>query len=157
MSLSRKAGCQSGHTLFELLVVLAILASRATTATFETNGRFALTTTNALGHAESAATDPKFGVTTSQTGPNNLTSSWTYDSFGRPTLETRPDGNRTAFAYEYCSGVNGGTASCPTHGAYVVTATPQNASGLQNGPWVRTFYDTHGRARRRTPNIASTP
>ncbi len=123
----------------------AIIASRATSATFETNGRFALTTTNALGHAESAVTDAKFGVTTSQTGPNALTSSWTYDSFGRPTQETRPDGNRTAFAYAYCSGVNGGTASCPTHGAYVVTATPQNASGVQNGPWVKTYSDTHGR------------
>lgn len=123
----------------------AVIASRATTATFEANGRFALTTTNALGHSESAVTDPKFGVTTSQTGPNNLTSTWQYDSFGRPTLETRPDGNRTAFAYEYCSGVAGGTASCPTHGAYVVTATPQNASGLQNGPLVKTYSDTHGR------------
>lgn len=123
----------------------AVIVSRATTATFETNGRFALTTTNALGHVESAATDPKFGVTTSQTGPNSLTSSWTYDSFGRPTLETRPDGNRTAFAYAYCSGVNGGTASCPTHGAYVVTATPQNAGGAQNGPWIKTYSDTHGR------------
>jgi RHS repeat-associated protein len=123
----------------------AVIASRATSATFEANGRFALSATNALGHVESAVTDPKFGVTTSQTGPNNLTASWQYDSFGRPTLETRPDGNRTAFAYAYCSGVAGGTASCPTHGAYVMTATPQNAAGTQNGPLVKTYHDTHGR------------
>ena len=123
----------------------AVIASRTTTATFETNGRFALTTTNALGHSESAVTDPMFGVTTSQTGPNNLTTTWQYDTFGRPTLEIGPDGNRTAYAYAYCSGVAGGTASCPTHGAYVVTTTPQNAAGTQNGPWVQTYYDTHGR------------
>ncbi len=121
------------------------VSSRTTTSTFETNGRFALTTANALSHSQSVVTDPKFGNPTSQTGPNGLTTTWTYDSFGRPTLETRPDGNKTAYAYAYCSGVAGGSASCPSHGAYVTTVTPKNSSNVQNGPWVKTYHDTHGR------------
>jgi YD repeat-containing protein len=122
------------------------IVSRGSSATFETNGRFALTRVNALGHTEDVVSDPKFGVPTSQTGPNSLSSTWTYDSFGRPTLVTRPDGTKTAYAYEYCSGVAGGSATCPTYGAYLVTATPQNASGVQNGSWAKSYYDTHGRA-----------
>ena len=134
-----------GNTLSATVTGTGI-ASRTSSTTYEANGRFALTATNALGHSESVVTEPKFGNPTSQTGPNGLTTTWTYDSFGRPTLETRPDGTRTAFAYAYCAGVAGGSASCPAHGAYVTTATPQDAGGAQNGPWVKTYHDAHGRA-----------
>ncbi|MEZ5892445.1 MAG: RHS repeat-associated core domain-containing protein [Parvularculaceae bacterium] len=126
------------------------IVSRTTSSTYEANGRFALTKTNALSHTESVVTDAKFGVATSQTGPNSLTTTWAYDSFGRPTQETRADGTKTVYAYEYCSGTAGGSATCPTygtsaHGAYVITATPKDASNVQNGPWVKTYYDSHGR------------
>lgn len=121
------------------------IVSRTSSTAYDSKGRFATSVTNALSHSETWTLDAKFGVPLTQTGPNNLTTTWQYDSFGRKTLEIRADGNRTAFAYEYCSGVAGGTAVCPTYGAYVLTATPQNASSVKNGPIVKTFHDTHGR------------
>jgi hypothetical protein len=74
---------------------LVNIEARTTTAAYATDiepgvpnyGRFATSTTNALGHTETAVTDVKFGVTKSQTGPNGLTTTWQYDSMGRPTLE----------------------------------------------------------------------
>lgn len=123
------------------------IATRTSSTGYDPKGRFATSVTNALNQSESWTYDPKFGVPLSQTGPNGLTTSWTYDSFGRKTLETRSDGTKTAFAYAYCSGVNGGTATCPTYGAYVVTVTPLAADGVtQNGPIARTCYDQMGRA-----------
>ena len=123
----------------------ADIVSRTTSTAYDGKGRFAVSVTNALGHSETWTHDPRFGSPLTQTGPNNLTTTWQYDSFGRKTLEIRADGNRTAYAYEYCSGVAGGAAACPARGAYVITATPQNASGAQNGPLVKTVHDTHGR------------
>jgi YD repeat-containing protein len=76
---------------------------------------------------------------------NSLPTTWTYDGFGRTTLEVRADGNRTSTSYDYCSGVNGGSAACPTNGAYRITSTPQNSSGAQNGPQVVVHADALGR------------
>jgi len=126
----------------------ADIVSRTTSTAYDSRGRFATSVTNALGHSESWTHDGRFGVPLTQTGPNNLTTTWQYDSFGRKTLEIRADGNRTSFAYEYCAGVAGGSAVCPSLGAYVMTATPQNSGGAQNGPRVKTFHDTHGRVIR---------
>ena len=123
----------------------ADIVSRTTSTAYDSKGRFAVSVTNALNHTETWTHDPKFGAPLTQTGPNVLTTTWQYDSFGRKTLEIRADGNRTAFAYEYCSGIVGGTQTCPTLAAYVLTTTPQNSSGTQNGPLVKTFHDTHGR------------
>lgn len=123
------------------------ITSRTSTTTFDGRGQFATGSANALGHAESVQVDARFGQPTSQTGPNGLTTSWQYDEFGRKTLEIRPDGTRTSWAYLYCSGVAGGTATCPANGAYVVVATPLAADGTtQNGPWVKEYRDALGRA-----------
>ena len=74
--------------------------------------------TNALGQSESWQYDARFGLPTSHTGPNGLTTTWTYDTFGRKTLEVRADGTRTTWSYQFCSGTAGGTASCPAGGTY---------------------------------------
>lgn len=121
------------------------ITSRTSSATYEANGRFALTQTNALGHTQSTVTDDKFSVVTSQTGPNSITTDWVYDDFGRVVLESRVDGTKTEYDYEYCSGVAGGTASCPSYAVYLVTQTPKDSGDVQNGPQVKTFYDNHGR------------
>jgi len=123
-------------------------AARATTTVFDTvtyHGQFATKITNALSQFETWAFNANFGVPTSHTGPNGLTTSWGYDTFGRQTLETRPDNNQTTTSYAYCAGVYGGTTSCPTYGAYVVTVTPQNSSSSQNGPISLTYYDALSR------------
>ena len=67
-------------------------------------------------------------------------------SAGTRRVETRPDGTKTSFAHLWCSGVNGGSATCPTYGAYVTTTTPLAADGTtQNGPISQAYYDALGR------------
>jgi len=118
------------------------IATRTQTTAYDAKGQFATTQTNALNHSETWQYDVRFGQPTSHTGPNGLTTTWSYDSFGRKTLEVRPDGTRTSWSYIYCSGINGGTASCPPNGAYLVQATPLASDGTtQNGPLVKTYYD----------------
>lgn len=96
-------------------------------------GQYPTSASNALSQSESRSFDPRFGSVLSLTGPNGLTTTWAYDSFGRKTLETRADGTRTQWDYQYCSGVNGGTTSCPTvggiAGATVIVTTPLGTSG----------------------------
>jgi RHS repeat-associated protein len=118
------------------------IASRTTATAFDARGQFVVSNTNALSQSESLQFDPRFGTPSSQTGPNGLTTTWTYDSLGRKTLEVRPDGTQTQWAYQFCSGVNGGTATCPTGAAYLVQATPLASDGAtQNGPIGTVYYD----------------
>lgn len=118
------------------------IATRTQTTGYDIKGEFATSQTNALSQGETWQYDARFGLPTSHTGPNGLTTSWTYDSFGRKTLEVRPDGMRTSWSYIYCSGINGGTASCPTNAAYIVRETPYFSDGTtQNGPQTNTYYD----------------
>jgi RHS repeat-associated protein len=123
------------------------IATRTSTITYSGNGRFAASRSNPLGQSESwGSYDSGFGTPLSHTGPNGLTTTWSYDGFGRKTLEVRADGTRTKYAYLYCSGVNGGTVSCPANGAYLVQATPLASDGTtQNGPQTTTYFDQRGR------------
>jgi YD repeat-containing protein len=89
------------------------ITTRSASTTYDAQGQFATSSTNALGQSESWQYDARFGLPTSHTGPNGLTTTWTYDTFGRKTLEVRADGTRTAWSYQFCSGVVGGTAGCP--------------------------------------------
>jgi YD repeat-containing protein len=75
------------------------ITTRTSTATFDARGQFATTNTNALNQSESFQYDARFGQATSHTGPNGLTTTWTYDSFGRKTSEVRPDGTQTKWSY----------------------------------------------------------
>ena len=81
--------------------------SRSSTTLYDARGQFPLTSSNALGHTESRTYDPKFGVMISLTGPNDLTTSWEYDGFGRKVREDRADGNWTTIGRGLCDG------SCP--------------------------------------------
>jgi YD repeat-containing protein len=128
-------------------------ASRTTTVFYSANGAFATSTQNALGQSDatdfSGAGGAAFGAPTSHTDLNNLQTQWQYDSFGRRTLEIRPgtSGTETAASYQYCTGINGGTASCPQYGAYLVQTTPSAHDGVtQDGPATRTYYDALSRA-----------
>jgi YD repeat-containing protein len=124
------------------------IVTRTSTSTYDALGEFATSNANALGQSESWIYDPRFGKPTSHTGPNGLTTTWSYDVYGRKTQEVRPDGTQTTWQYLFCSGVNGGTASCPTGAyyptgvAYLVQATPYASGGVtQNGPLGIVYYD----------------
>lgn len=128
----------------------AAIESRATTTTFDAaTGRFPETVQNAVGHTETRVHDGKFGVLTSQTGPNDLTTTWQYDGFGRKTLEVRPDGTKTKWEYKYCDGVAGGTLlGCPELAKFAITTTPLAADDTQIGPKSVKFMDALGREVR---------
>jgi RHS repeat-associated protein len=80
-----------GNVLTETVAGPA-LPARTTTYGYDARGQFPLTQTNALGHVTTATWDPVFGKRLSQSDPNGLTTTWSYDSFGNLELETRPDG-----------------------------------------------------------------
>ncbi|BEV16230.1 type IV secretion protein Rhs [Herbaspirillum sp. DW155] len=121
----------------------AAVAPRTSGTTYDANGQFPVTSTNALGQSESRTYDARFGKVTSLTGPNGLTTQWQYDSFGRKTREIRADGTQTKWEYLYCSGVNGGTIPCPSYGVYVVVTTPLASDGTTaNGPWSKVYFDS---------------
>jgi RHS repeat-associated protein len=116
--------------------------SRAVTATFDARGQFATTIANALNESEQWSYNSDFGTPASHTGPNGIPTSWTYDSFGRVTRETKADGTQTAFSYVYCA--TGG--SCPANGAYYVQATPLAPDGVTvNGATSIVYYDSLSR------------
>ncbi|MBI4196105.1 MAG: RHS repeat protein, partial [Betaproteobacteria bacterium] len=106
-----------------------VIETRTSSSGYDSQGRFATSATNALNHSETRVYDSRFGTVTSLTGPNALTTTWSYDSLGRKTLETHADGTKTEWNYLFCSGVNGGTAACPTYGRYLVQTTPKDSGG----------------------------
>ncbi len=86
----------------------ADVESRATTTVYDSQGRYPVSVTNALGHTETYTYDASFGVMTSLTGPNGLTTSWQYDGFGNKIREDRADGTWTTITYGQC-----GVTGCP--------------------------------------------
>jgi RHS repeat-associated protein len=118
------------------------IVTRSATTTYDAQAQFATGASNALGQSETGAYDPRFGQPTSHTGPNGLTTTWTYDTFGRKTLEVRADGTRTSFSYLFCSGINGGSATCVSGAYYLVKTTPLAADGVtKNGPVGIVYFD----------------
>jgi RHS repeat-associated protein len=130
-----------GHKV-QTTVVGADIATRSSSAAFDTRGQFATSNTNAINQSETWQYDARSGKPTSHTGPNGLTTTWTYDAFGRKTLEVRPDGTQTQWAYLFCSGINGGTATCIAGAYYIIRSTPLATDGTtQNGPIVTVYMD----------------
>lgn len=78
---------------------------RTTTTQYDANGRFPVSTTNAKNHTENyTAYDQVRGVLTQMTGANGLPTDWSYDGFGRQTLEVRADGTQTTTLYGWTPG-----------------------------------------------------
>lgn len=117
----------------------AVFVSRtdSVTYTYTLDGSSTTFATNALGHSETKVFEAAFGNATSLTGPNNLATTWQYDTFGRKKLETRADATTTSWAYSQpCDWVN---ANLPNAVYCVGTLT----TGI--GRWTRTHFDTLNR------------
>lgn len=144
-----------------------VFASRTNVNVMDTRGQFVATARNALYNSstnpnqqETRTYNTDFGTFATLTGPNNLTTAWYYDGFGRKSLEVRADGNGTQWAYFFCSGYFSGTASCPTingeSAVYVLVATPVSGpinaaagtAGPVNGPVTKAYYDSLNREIR---------
>ncbi|MCP4993428.1 MAG: hypothetical protein GY934_06540, partial [Gammaproteobacteria bacterium] len=118
------------------------IESRSSSTTYSADGRFPESVTNALGHSETRTYDPLLGVMTSLTGPNGLTTSWSYDGFGRKIREERADGTWSSITRGQC-----GITDCPDDAplGIGVTATTESAGGTP----ATTFSDKLGRVVRK--------
>ncbi len=121
-----------------------VFASRTSTSVYAagsswTAGQFPTTTTNALSQSETKTYDGRFGTVASLTGPNGLTTSWTYDNFGRKTLETRADSTTTSWTYTRCADIPG---VCPSF------AANQAVEASTGAPTKTVYIDTLGREIR---------
>ena len=70
--------------------------------TYDAQGRYPLTSSNALNQSETRTYSDAHGNILTLQDPNNLTTSWQYDAWGRKTRETRPDNSATSWAYRQC-------------------------------------------------------
>lgn len=130
--------------------------ARTSSNNFGAAGLFPISSTNALSQSETKVFDVALGTMTSLTGPNGLTTGWTYDSFGRKTLETRSDGTSTAWTYQLCTDAG---ASCPgaiggASSQWVLIEQSYRAganastSTTPSAPEKRQFFDSLGRVVR---------
>ena len=112
--------------------------SRTTSSTYTTDGRFALTSTNALNQAESYTTDPHLAVPTSFTNVQGITTSYyDYDGFGRNPVVSSP----TSLASTYLRWAGSG-AYVPANAKFFV-----ESSAVGSPPSI-TFKDALGRTVR---------
>lgn len=117
-------------------------ATRVTKTAYDASGRFAMTTTNALGHAITKTYDVRFGTPLTMTDANGLVTKATYDGFGRVVTETSPDGIVTTYAHGFCD------AACPA-GAVQKTTTTKTAAST-----VTAYFDILGRDVRTETDAA---
>jgi RHS repeat-associated protein len=154
---------------------LATIVARASSVTYSADKRFIETTTNALSQSESKSYDARFGAVATVSGPDQLTTTWTYDALGRKKLEKRPDGTGTQWTYVFCSNLSMGGTAVPVPGgaasatcasvradeltqdhagdlivpSYYAQATPLLTDGATSaGAYLRTYYDTLNRPIR---------
>jgi RHS repeat-associated protein len=78
------------------------MTARTTTANWGTTGQFPTSVTNALSQTTNKSWNFTFGTQASETDPNGVVVSWSYDDFGRPTREDRPDGTATTWDIGAC-------------------------------------------------------
>lgn len=143
ISTSACAGA-SGATL------LSAGVARTSASNYGADGRFPVSSSNALSQSETKVFDARFGVLTSLTGPNGLTTTWAYDGFGRKTQETRADGTKTTWAYKLCTeaGANCPSSVGPATITWLATEQSLDANGAASAPEKRQYYDTLNRVVR---------
>ncbi|HEY2010592.1 MAG TPA: FG-GAP-like repeat-containing protein [Rhizomicrobium sp.] len=124
-----------GHRITTMVFGSGI-TPRTSYAFYDALGQFKTSDANALGQYEFWTYNAGFGGPVSHTGPNNLTTNWTYDTFGRVTQEIRPDGTQTNQSYAYCSG------GCPGYGQFYSQSVIDGPGGSpQVGPASYAYYD----------------
>jgi YD repeat-containing protein len=99
------------------------MTARTTTTNWGTTGRFPVSTTNPLSQTTTLGWNLALGRPGSVTDPNGLATSWSYDVFGRRTLESRPDSTSTAWTYTTCP------SGCDSRVKYLVQQDERDSSG----------------------------
>jgi RHS repeat-associated protein len=127
-------------------------ASRQTTLNWGTTGQFLNSITVPIGTVAIPATATTtwsyssnqaltFGVPDNLKNPNNLTTSWTYDAFGRKAKETRPDNTSTTWTWSACTSFCGWS-----NGVYQVAQTAYQTNGTTQIRTDTASYDPIDRA-----------
>ncbi|MBB5383016.1 MULTISPECIES: RHS repeat-associated core domain-containing protein [unclassified Janthinobacterium] len=125
-------------------------------------GAFPGTASNAKGQSESRSFDPRFGSAVSLVGPNQLTTNWQVDDFGRTVRELRADGTSSVTAYCILASldrdISSNSAECaslgfaageqPAEAASMTHGEPRDVNGNKSGPFTRTYIDRAGRVIR---------
>ncbi|MCH2558274.1 MAG: hypothetical protein MK005_13350 [Alcanivorax sp.] len=113
---------------------------RSTDYLYDTRGQFMVQESNALGHQVSYDYDAVTGNLLSVTDPNGLVSNSEYDSVGRKTRETAPDGTSSVVEYKSCA------FGCPAQAVYYTESWSESASGTKISSVSREYMDLLGRA-----------
>jgi YD repeat-containing protein len=95
---------------FEFSCTTSASGARYSSVQFSSDGLFATSATNALGYTSYSVYDARFGVVTSTTDINGLTSTFTYDSLGRQRTTKNPFNQTTTITRAWCD------YTCPTIG-----------------------------------------
>ncbi len=153
---------RAASSTFAAVASQSIVVSGATVGVAIPAGQFADTSTNALNQSQHSTYDPRFGAALSLTGPNGLTTTWSYDDFGRKTKELRADGTSDINAYCYlgvsgldtssnsalCASLTLASGEAPGSAVSFVYTEPHSTAGTKNGPFARVFMDAAGRKIR---------
>ena len=78
--------------------------SRSVSRLFDATGRFCVTEYNAMSHVKRAINDPRTGLVLSSTDVNQLTTTYSYDAFGKLISVHHPDGNTDTIRYGWYTG-----------------------------------------------------
>jgi RHS repeat-associated protein len=120
------------------------IADRNHTTSYTLDGRYVQNSANALGQAETKS--QLLGNLASLVGPNLLTTTWSYDGFGRQTKELRADGTQTLTLYEACD------EDCPAGAIYRVRSAATGA------PASTSYFDLLDRLiRKETEGFGGSP
>lgn len=106
------------------------MTARITSSTYDTKGRYALSTTNPLSQTTTATYDPKWGKPLSGQGIDGLTTTYEYDVFGRTKKTHLPEGYSITQSYGWDI----------SNGAIYYTLLDHPGK-----PNVKTWYDLLGR------------
>jgi RHS repeat-associated protein len=103
------------------------MTARVTKTDWGATGRLPMKVTDPAGLITQHTYNLAFATPASTTDPNNLTTSWQYDTFGRKTQETRPDGTATTYNLSDCAPLN----TCDSHTRTVLQFADLDSTGTR--------------------------
>jgi len=139
----------------------ADITKRTSSTIYDNNGQFPKSVSNALEHSETHIYDPRFGKLTSRTGPNGLTTSYEFDSFGRKTATVNARLNRNEISRQWCNVSLGHVCTIPAINtgnsvqtasqsvSYIVTSRQKGSNLVEYAPPAKIYYDKFNREVRK--------
>ncbi len=103
------------------------MSARTNSINWGSRGQLPVNATNALSQATTMTWDHGLGLPIAMTDANALTVSWSYDAFGRPTRETRPDQTITQLSRANCTG------GCDSRTQYQIALKDLDSAGVTQG------------------------